>query len=148
MKPSIKKQGTATTLKPSKETLIKKLKACEVPIDYSDPNKDIKEKSERIRAIKHLQAMIDDEKTMQHVIVPNLDKVMEMIEKNIFRPLPNISSLEADENDGIGQEDMSDPAWPYLMGIYEIFHMCVTSNLVEANVLKAYIKAKFVEEFL
>ena len=148
MKPSVKKQGTTTTLKPSKETLLKKLKACEVPIDYTDPNKDIKEKSDRIRAIKHLQAMIEDEKTMQHVIVPNLDKVMEMIEKNIFRPLPNISSLEADEGDGIDQENMTDPAWPYLMGIYEIFHMCITSNLVEPNVLKSYIKAKFVEEFL
>ena len=43
---------------------------------------------------------------------------------------------------------MLDPAWPYLKGIYEIFHMIVTSNLVEVNVLKAYIKSKFVEEFL
>ena len=56
MKPSNKKQATTATVKPpSKDSLLKKLKACEVSIDYTDPSKDIKEKAERIRAIKSLQ---------------------------------------------------------------------------------------------
>ena len=37
-----------------------------------------------------------------------------MVEKNIFRPLPCIRQLDADEGDGISQEEMMDPAWPYL----------------------------------
>ena len=40
---------------------------------------------------------------------------MQMIEKNIFRPLPNVAkkSLGFSET-GIEQEDEVDPAWPHL----------------------------------
>jgi len=55
------------------------------------------------------------------LIIPNLDEVMQMIEKNIFRPLPNVKkSLQFSET-GIEQEDEVDPAWPHLQGIYEFF---------------------------
>jgi serine/threonine-protein phosphatase 2A regulatory subunit B' len=48
------------------------------------------------------------------LIIPNLDEVMQMIEKNIFRPLPNVKkSLQFSET-GIEQEDEVDPAWPHL----------------------------------
>ena len=58
---------------------------------------------------------------MATLIIPNLDEVMQMIEKNIFRPLPNVKkSLQFSET-GIEQEDEVDPAWPHLQGIYEFF---------------------------
>jgi serine/threonine-protein phosphatase 2A regulatory subunit B' len=49
------------------------------------------------------------------LIIPNLDEVMQMIEKNIFRPLPNVkkTSLGFAET-GIDQEEEMDPAWPHL----------------------------------
>jgi len=34
--------------------------------------------------------MLSDQKNVATLIVPNLDEVMQMIEKNIFRPLPNV----------------------------------------------------------
>jgi hypothetical protein len=45
-----------------------------------------------------------------------------MIEKNLFRPLPNVKkgTLGFSET-GIEQEEDSDPAWPHLIGIYEFF---------------------------
>ena len=93
--------------------------------------------------------MIEDEQCMAHLIIPHLDRVMEMIEKNIFRPLPSIKKVDLDKQEtGIDAVDTTDPAWPYLQGIYEILHMIITSNLVEVNMLKSFIKARFVEEFL
>ena len=49
------------------------------------------------------------------VIINNMDETMQMIEKNIFRPLPNVkkSNLNFAET-GIDQEEEMDPAWPHL----------------------------------
>ena len=34
--------------------------------------------------------MLGDQRTVVTLILPNMDEVMQMIEKNIFRPLPNV----------------------------------------------------------
>ena len=34
--------------------------------------------------------MLSDQKSVTTLILPHLDEVMQMIEKNIFRPLPNV----------------------------------------------------------
>ena len=34
--------------------------------------------------------MLQDSKSVVSLIIPNLDEVIQMIEKNIFRPLPNV----------------------------------------------------------
>lgn len=46
--------------------------------------------TERLNAINELQQMLSDQKNVATLIIPNLDEVMQMIEKNIFRPLPNV----------------------------------------------------------
>ena len=49
------------------------------------------------------------------MIVPCLDDVMTMIEKNIFRPLPNVKKQNlAFSETGVEAEDEVDPAWPHL----------------------------------
>jgi hypothetical protein len=49
------------------------------------------------------------------LIVPNLDDVMTMIEKNIFRPLPNFKrgNLAFSET-GVEQEEEVEPSWPHI----------------------------------
>lgn len=86
---------------------------------------------------------------MVSVIIPNLDEVMQMIEKNIFRPLPNVkkSNLNFAET-GIDQEEEMDPAWPHLQGIYEFFLQLVINESVEVRSLKVYVTPQFVQEFL
>ena len=86
---------------------------------------------------------------MVSVIIPNLDEVMQMIEKNIFRPLPNVkkSNLGFSET-GIDQEEEMDPAWPHLQGIYEFFLQLVINESVEVRSLKVYVTPQFVQEFL
>ena len=74
---------------------------------------------------------------------------MTMIEKNIFRPLPNIkkASMNVSET-GQEVEDEVDPAWPHLQGIYEFFLQLVINEAVEVRSLKVYITPQFVQEFL
>lgn len=105
--------------------------------------------TERLNAIQELQQMLQDQKNVQSLIIPNLDEVMQMIEKNIFRPLPNVkkSNLGFSET-GIDQEEEMDPAWPHLQGIYEFFLQLVINEAVEVRSLKVYVTPQFVQEFL
>ena len=49
------------------------------------------------------------------MIVPHLDMVMEMIEKNIFRPLPVLKKSGAPSEIGMEEEEvLVDLAWPHL----------------------------------
>ena len=93
----------------------KKEVLCQKNFDYKDEQKDVKGKTERLNAINEIQQMLQDQKTVVSLIIPHLDDVMTMIEKNIFRPLPNVkkSNLQFSET-GVEQEDELDPAWPHL----------------------------------
>ena len=84
--------------------------------------------------------MLQDQKNVVGVIIPALDLVMQMIEKNIFRPLPNVkkSNLNFAET-GVEQEEEMDPAWPHLQGIYEFFLQLVINESIEVRQLKVYI---------
>ena len=72
-----------------------------------------------------------------------------MIEKNIFRPLPNVPKNKLNfAETGVDQEDEIDPAWPYLQGIYEFFLNLVMNESVEVRSLKVFVTPQFVQEFL
>ena len=74
------------------------------------------------------------------LIIPNLDEVMQMIERNIFRPLPNIKKggLAFSET-GIEQEEEVDPSWPHLQGIYEFFLQLIINEAADVKSLKVYV---------
>ncbi len=60
--------------------------------------------------------MLNDQKSVVSFVIPNLEMVMDMIEKNIFRPLPNkkkSTNLGMSET-GVEQEEQVDPSWPHL----------------------------------
>ena len=62
-----------------------------------------------------LQMLLQDNKAAVTVIITNMDETMQMIEKNIFRPLPNVrrNNLNFAET-GLDAEEEMDPAWPHL----------------------------------
>jgi serine/threonine-protein phosphatase 2A regulatory subunit B' len=96
-----------------------------------------------------LQQMLGDQKNVASLIIPNLDEVMQMIEKNIFRPLPNINKKNlAFSETGVEQDEEVDPAWPHLQGIYEFFLQLVINEAVDVKSLKVYVTPQFVQEFL
>lgn len=117
--------------------------------DYKDETKDVKGKSERLSAINELQNLLQDQKSVVQLIIPNLDNVMQMIERNIFRPLPNVkkSNLAFSET-GIEQEEEVDPSWPHLQGIYEFFLQLIINEAADVKSLKVYVTPQFVQEFL
>ena len=57
--------------------------------DYADEQKDSKQKSERLTAINDLIQLLNDQRMVTQLFIPNIETVMDMIKKNIFRPLPN-----------------------------------------------------------
>ena len=72
-----------------------------------------------------------------------------MVAANIFRPLPRLNKGELEKEDtGIDQEDVKDPAWPYLQGIYELFYDVVSCDLIDDQLLKKFITAKLVQQML
>jgi len=84
--------------------------------------------------------MLQDQKTVVSLIIPNLDDVMTMIEKNIFRPLPNFKRSQlAFSETGVEAEEEVEPSWPHIQGIYELFLQLVINEAVEVRSLKQYV---------
>jgi len=71
--------------KSAKDAFLKKIDACMKIYDYRDETKDVKGKNERLSAINELQNLLQDQKSVVQLIIPNLDHCIQMIEKNIFR---------------------------------------------------------------
>lgn len=89
--------------------------------------------------------MVHDTKSVNNLIIPHLDEVMLMIEKNIFRPLPNFKRQNlAFSETGIEQEEEVEPSWPYLVGIYDIFLQLIIREDIQVKTLKIYITPQFV----
>lgn len=145
----VKTSSKSGKSKNMKELFLKKLQTCMKVYDYKDETKDVKGKSERLSAINELQNLLQDQKSVTQLIIPNLDNVMQMIERNIFRPLPNVrkSNLAFSET-GIEQEEEVDPSWPHLQGIYEFFLQLIINEAADVKSLKAYVTPQFVQEFL
>lgn len=57
-------------------------------MDYNDDTKQIKEKNDRQTYLQEFNDYLNDQNCMSTVIIPHLDLVINMVEKNIFRPLP------------------------------------------------------------
>jgi serine/threonine-protein phosphatase 2A regulatory subunit B' len=52
---------------------------------------------------------------MSSLIIPNIKLVIEMIEKNIFRPLPVLKKAAPPAEIGMEEiEVLVDPSWPHL----------------------------------
>ena len=97
------------------------LQKAKTTFDYKDESKDFKQKREKLQALYKISELVQSPKHIANYIVPNLPKVMELIEDSIFRPLPNLKKKEIDQADGIAHEEELDPSWPYLEPVYQIF---------------------------
>ena len=90
---------------------------------------------------------MNEQNSVQTLIIPYLDVVMEMIEKNIFRPLPIL------KKQGVGAEGMNaveeeelliDPAWPHLQIVYEFFLQLIVNDACDVKSLKVFITHSFI----
>lgn len=84
---------------------------------------------------------------MSTIIIPHLDLVVDMIEKNIFRPLPILKKAGL-PGEGVGMEDdelLVDPAWPHLQPVYEFFLQLIVSEGADVKALKVHITPSFIQ---
>jgi len=145
-------QDSKPNNKDVKEMFLKRIQLCSVTYDYSDETKDVKAKSERITALQELKEFLSDTKNVAQYVIPHLEPVMEMIQKNVFRPLP----MDKKAGDKLGpgeagvdeEEVIIDPAWPHLQGVYEFFFELIISEATDVKSLKVFITPYFVQEFL
>ena len=133
-------------------SFLKKINLAKVTYDYKDETKDSKLKSERLTAINELISMIGDQRTVTSLFIPNIESVMDMIKKNIFRPLPSTSrsnvALGVSET-GIEEEEQDpDPSWPHIRGIYELFLQLIVNEACDVKTFKPFITTNFISEFL
>ena len=109
----------------AKEFFLRRIQICSVTYDYSDDNKDVRAKSERLTALQELREFLNDSKNVATYVLPHLEQVLEMVRKNIYRPLPmdkkSADKLSPSEG-GLEDEDIIiDPAWPHIQGVYGFF---------------------------
>lgn len=77
--------------------------------------------------LQELCDLLGDQNNVVNLVIPNLDHIMEMIEKNLFRPLPIIKKTNAPSEMGMEEEEVIfDPAWPHL----QVNTASVTSGLM------------------
>lgn len=77
---------------------------------------------------------------------------MDMITKNIFRPLPSLKknniNLAMQETGVETDEQESDPAWPHIRGVYEIFLQLIVNEACDVKSFKSYITNNFISEVI
>ena len=72
--------------------------------------------------LQELSELLNDQNNVINFVIPHLDHVMEMIEKNIFRPLPVIKKTSAPAEMGVDEDEVIvDPAWLHLGVTFSLF---------------------------
>ena len=95
--------------------------------------------------------MLSDQRMVTQLFIPNIESVMEMIKKNIFRPLPCTnkgSGLGVSETGVEEEEQKPDPSWEHIKGIYDIFLQLTINEACDVKTLKQFITSNFISEFL
>ena len=77
-----------------------------VILDFNDESKQVKEKNDRQTYLQEFNDYLNDQNCMSTVIIPHLDLVINMIEKNIFRPLP-VLKKQGLPGEGVGMEEVT-----------------------------------------
>jgi len=132
-----------------KDTFLKKLQFCSNSYDFNDENRFVKEKQERLNYLQEISELLNDQNTVINIVIPNLDHVMEMVEKNIFRPLPIIKKTGAPgELEVEPEEVIVDPAWLHLQPVYEFFLQLIVNDAADVKSLKVFITHTFIQAFL
>ncbi len=92
-----------------------------------------------------MSELIADQNTFVSLVLPHLDQVIEMIEKNIFRPLPILRKQNnPSEVNDIEDEPLVDVAWPHLQPIYEFFLQLIVNEAADVKSLKVFITHPFI----
>lgn len=96
--------------------------------------------------------MLEDQRMVTSLFIPHIDIVIDMITKNIFRPLPSTKkgnvNLSMSETGVEEEEQEPDPTWPHIRGVYDIFLQLIINEACDVKTFKSFITSNFISEFL
>ena len=75
--------------------MIKKIQICSISLNFYDEKEDVKTKKDRLEYFEELLKHLRDESYVEKFIIPHFDLLMNMIENNIFRSLPNLKKANS-----------------------------------------------------
>lgn len=123
---------------------IRKLRLCSVIFDWHVPDtaessraKDIKRQQllELVEFLQNTEALFSQQ---------TIPEIIAMVSANLFRTLPPpVGEIDAEEED-----PLTDPAWPHLQIVFELFLRVCVSQEVDAATLKRNITGAFIVRFL
>lgn len=133
----------------NKEVFLKKLQICSQVLDFNDESRNVAEKKDRLKILQELSETIASPQQMTNLIIPSLEAVINMIKRNIFRPLPIVKKQGIAGETGMDDDEVIvDPSWPHLQPVYEFFLQLIINESVDMKSLRSFISHKFIQEFL
>uniref|UniRef100_A0A0C9RW41 Serine/threonine protein phosphatase 2A regulatory subunit n=1 Tax=Wollemia nobilis TaxID=56998 RepID=A0A0C9RW41_9CONI len=127
---------------------ISKLNLCRVVFDFSDPNKNVREKDIKRQTLLELVDYITSGSAK--FTEPVMEEITKMVTVNLFRTPPP-SSHENTGMEGFDPEEEEptmEPAWSHLQIVYEFLLRFVASTETDAKLAKRYIDHSFVLRLL
>jgi len=123
-----------------RKLFISKLRLCAFTFDF---NGDAQKKEAEAREMKRrmLVELIDHLSSSKiWVSEESLKAILQMIRRNLFRPLPPSLYKDFDPDE---DEPTHDPAWVHLQFVYEFLLRFIVSNNTDAKMLKKFIDRAF-----
>ena len=109
--------------------------------DYIDEYKELNAKQEKYNTIKKLNEMASNQKLISELFIPNFGLIIETIEVNIFYPIyKNINSMTLPKKTNL--------YWMNMKELYKMFQKLINNDECNSNILKKYITANFLNEFV
>lgn len=128
------------------ELFMQKLDQCNIIFDFNDPSADMKSKEIKRLALHELLDYVAQNR--QVITEPMYPRVVEMFNKNLFRPIPPPLNPQGEAFDPEEDEPVLEVAWPHVQVVYEFFLRFIESQDFNTNFAKQYIDHSFVLQLL
>lgn len=90
--------------------------------------------------LKEIIELLQNQNSMETLIIPNIENFINMIKYNIFRPLPIVKKQGLQGETGVEDEEiLVDPSWSHLQPVYDIFLQLIVSEQIEMRLLRTFI---------
>ncbi|KAI1002479.1 Serine/threonine-protein phosphatase 2A regulatory subunit delta isoform [Podosphaera aphanis] len=128
------------------ELFMQKIDQCNIIFDFNDASGDMKSKEiKRLALHELLDYVANNRQVIRDAMYP---KVVDMFNKNLFRPIPPPLNPQGEAYDPEEDEPVLEIAWPHIQVVYEFFLRFIESEDFNVNIAKAYIDHSFVLQLL
>ncbi|RKF75950.1 Serine/threonine-protein phosphatase 2A 56 kDa regulatory subunit delta isoform [Golovinomyces cichoracearum] len=128
------------------DLFMQKIEQCNIIFDFNDATGDIKSKEIKRMALHELLDYIANNR--QVITQAMYSIVVNMFNKNLFRPIPPPINPQGEAFDPEEDEPVLEVAWPHIQVVYEFFLRFIESQDFNVNNAKAYIDHSFVLQLL